>query len=56
MSDEAANFRKLAEGCRQEAAAAVSAVEKQRWLRLSDEWLKLAQSADRGSSGPVRQF
>jgi hypothetical protein len=51
MADDTDKFRKLAEECRQQAAKAVSPIEKQQWLRLSEEWLKLAQAAERGTRG-----
>jgi hypothetical protein len=47
MADDVQMFREKAEECRQEAAKAVSPVEAERWRRLADEWLKLAQSAER---------
>jgi hypothetical protein len=43
MADDAQGFRKQAE----EAAKAVSPLEKEQWQRLSEEWLKLAQSVER---------
>ena len=46
MSDEAAKFRKQAEECREQAAKAISPVDKEAWLRVAGEWLKLAVSAD----------
>jgi hypothetical protein len=48
---EADRFRKRAEECRRLAEAAVSALDRETWLRVADEWLKLAQSID-GRSGP----
>jgi hypothetical protein len=48
---EADRFRKRAEECRRLAEAAVSALDRETWLRVADEWLKLAQSID-GKSGP----
>jgi len=49
MADDPDMFRKLAEECREQAAKAVNPVDKQQWLRLSEEWLKLAQAAERGT-------
>jgi hypothetical protein len=46
MVDDAHRFRKQAEECRQQAVKAVGSLEKAQWLRLSEEWLKLAQSAE----------
>jgi hypothetical protein len=47
MADDADRYRKHAEECRQQAAKAVSPVDKQQWLRRSEEWLRLAQSGER---------
>jgi hypothetical protein len=47
MSDDyAARFRKQAEECREEAAKAVSPIDKEAWHRLAEEWLKMASSVD----------
>ena len=44
---DAAKYRKQAEECRQQAAKAVSPVDKEAWLRVAEEWLKLTSSAER---------
>jgi hypothetical protein len=41
------DFRKQAEECRQLANTALKAVDKAFWLRLAEDWLKLAQEADK---------
>ena len=47
MSDDyAARFRKQAEECRAHAANAVNPIDKEAWLRLAEEWLKMASSID----------
>jgi hypothetical protein len=47
MSDsDADRFRKQAEECRLQAEKAVSPLDKEAWLRVAAEWIKLAQSAD----------
>jgi hypothetical protein len=47
MSDEtAARYRKQAEEARQEAANAVSPLDKEAWLRIAEEWVKLALSVE----------
>jgi hypothetical protein len=46
MSD-ADEFRKQAEECRQLAATAIKPKDKAFWLRLAEDWLKLAQEADK---------
>jgi hypothetical protein len=46
---DADRFRKQAEQARQHAIKANSPLDKEAWLKLSEEWLKLAQSIeDRG--------
>jgi hypothetical protein len=47
MSADADQFRKQAEECRQLAATALKAVDKAFWLKLAEDWLKLAQEADK---------
>jgi hypothetical protein len=42
--DDATRFRKQAEECRELAAEARSSLDKEAWLRLAEEWLKLAAS------------
>jgi hypothetical protein len=46
MSDDAARFRKQAEECREQATEAVNPLDKEAWLRIAEEWLKLASSVD----------
>jgi len=48
MSDDnATRFRKQAEECREQAAKAVSPLDKEAWLRVAEEWLKLALSTEK---------
>ena len=44
--DDAARYRKIAEECREQAAKAMSPLDKQAWLRTADEWLELASSVE----------
>ena len=44
--DDAVRFRKQAEECRQQAERAASPIDKEVWLRVAEEWLKLALSAE----------
>jgi hypothetical protein len=37
-------YRKQADECRQQAEKAISPLDKEAWLRVAEEWLKLAQS------------
>lgn len=46
MSDEAARFRKQAAEAREHAARVLSPLDKEAWLRVAEEWLKLAESAE----------
>jgi hypothetical protein len=43
---DADRFRKQAEECREKAAKAVSPLDKEAWLRVAEDWIKLAQSID----------
>jgi hypothetical protein len=45
-SDESAKFRRQAEEAQEHAAKSVSPIEKEASLRIAEEWLKLALSAD----------
>jgi hypothetical protein len=45
-SDEATRFRKQAEEARQHAEKAISPLDKEAWLRVAGEWIKLAESAE----------
>ena len=47
MSDDAARFRKQADEAREHASRAHSPLDKEAWLRVAEEWLKLAESAER---------
>jgi hypothetical protein len=49
MSDADA-CRKMANECRREAARAVNPVDQQRWLQMSEQWLRLAEAAEQGTS------
>jgi hypothetical protein len=44
--DEAARFRKQADECREQAAKAVRPLDKESWLRVAEEWIKLAMSVE----------
>jgi hypothetical protein len=43
---DSARFRKQAEECREQAAKAISPLDKEAWLRVAEEWLKLASSVE----------
>ena len=44
--DDAAKFRKQADESREQAAKAVNPLDKEAWLRIAEEWLKLAISVE----------
>jgi hypothetical protein len=46
MPENAARFREQAVECRQQAERAINPIDKETWLRLAQEWLKLAQAID----------
>jgi hypothetical protein len=45
-ADDAARYRKQAEEARQCAESAINPFDKEAWLRIAEEWLKLALIAD----------
>jgi len=46
MSDDALRFRKQAEQATEQATKSVSPLDEGVWLRVAEEWLKLAQSVE----------
>jgi hypothetical protein len=45
-SDDADRYRRQADECRQQAERAISPLDKEAWLRVAGEWIKLAQDAE----------
>jgi hypothetical protein len=45
---DAERYRREAQECRELAEKAESPLDKEAWLQLAGDWLKLAQEADRG--------
>jgi hypothetical protein len=39
-------YRKQAQECQEQAERAVNPLDKERWLRLAGEWVKMAQDAE----------
>jgi hypothetical protein len=39
-------YREQAEECRQQAEKAINPLDKEAWLRVAGEWIKLAQAAE----------
>jgi hypothetical protein len=54
MSDDANRFRKQADDAREQAAKAVSPLDQAAWLRVADDWLKLAVSVEGRRSSQTR--
>jgi hypothetical protein len=50
-AQDVARFRAQSEECRQQAERAINPLDKESWLRLAGEWIKLAQSAEAGRTG-----
>jgi hypothetical protein len=46
---DAERFRKEAQECRELAEKATSPADKEAWLHLAEDWLKLAQEAEQGT-------
>jgi hypothetical protein len=48
ISDQdVARFRAQADECRQQAERAINPLDKEAWLRLAGEWIKLAQASEK---------
>jgi hypothetical protein len=43
---DAQRFRKAAQECREQAERAISQLDKEAWLWLAADWIKLAQAAE----------
>ena len=46
VPNDAARFRKQAEEAREHASKAFSQLDKEAWLRVAEDWLKLAVNAE----------
>jgi hypothetical protein len=44
--EDASRFRKQADECREQAGKAVSLLDKETWLGVAEEWLKLAMNVE----------
>jgi hypothetical protein len=45
-ADDATRFRKQAEEAKEQASKTISQLDKEAWLRVAEEWLKLALSVE----------
>jgi hypothetical protein len=48
--------RKNAEDCRYQAGKSPKATDKASWLKMAEDWLKLAESIDASSQGGAAQI
>jgi hypothetical protein len=46
MPQGAAEYRRKAQECRDEAARAFNEADRKTWLRMAEEWLMLARNAE----------
>lgn len=44
--------RRSAEDCRRQAAQAFNPSDRERWLRIAEEWLQLAEAAEAEAQAP----
>ena len=42
-----ARYKNKAEECRQQAEKSLSSLDKESWLRLAEDWTKMAQEVER---------
>ena len=47
--DLVAGYRSAAEECQQQAARSVAGLQRDHWLKIADEWITLAEEAERPS-------
>ena len=48
---DAERYRRLAEECRQQAAKAISPLDREAWLKLAADWLSMLHYAEQGQWG-----
>jgi len=54
MSDDTARYFRQAKDCLEEAEKSTSPVDKEAWLKLGEEWLAMAEKAQRSRSQSPR--
>jgi hypothetical protein len=47
MASNANTYRKNADDCSTLAARSVRPADKERWLKIAEQWLQMAQEADK---------
>ena len=52
MSEDLVRFCRLAELCRDQAAQARNSIDEEAWLKLADDWLKLARADEKPRESP----
>ena len=52
---DADRFRKQAQECVEQAERSISPLDKETWLRVAAEWMRLAQSVDDRDGKPRRR-
>jgi hypothetical protein len=46
-------YRGRADECRQQAERSIHASDKESWLRIAEEWMKLVQSSEHPTDGAI---
>ena len=54
MSDSAERYRQNADDCRQRSLQARTAADKANWLKIAEEWQKLAEDVDAAEANTAK--
>jgi hypothetical protein len=54
MSDSAERYRQNADDCRQRSLQARTPADKANWLRIAEEWQKLAEDVDAAEANTAK--
>ena len=54
MSDPAERYRQNADDCRQRSLQARTAADKANWLKIAEEWQKLAEDVDAAEANTAK--
>jgi hypothetical protein len=54
MSDSAELYRQNADDCRQRSLQARTAADKANWLKIAEEWQKLAEDVDAAEANTAK--
>lgn len=49
-------FRRNADDCREQAERAINSLDKERWLKIAEQWLQMAQEIDKPTHQGLPQF